>query len=503
MLCRYTLMSLLSLLLIICIFPLIAQAQIGDNPFFLEQDDVTGDYYYSPTDYQINLIGILSLDNRFRDNLIFYKLGFSILYDYFHLEVLWDREQEEEGLGNLFRNWTSTRQLASKITNLSYGIYNETPIYAHYGEIYDFNAGMGTIIKNYTNDIQSPVIQGTGLHLAIDFDFIKAEGISADLISPDLYAGYVSVKPLFFFDSLEFYKEFEIGYAYAIDRQPYRITYYDNRNEPEVNEPFITEDYDIQPVIIEDYEIYLKGNTPNISSISGWSIYARIPIYELDFISFMVMVEYASEYGLGTAFRYGINGEIFNKVIDYRLEFIHYERGFIPSIFNTQYDNRKVNRYIYALHYKNSNYGTPFGYYFELGKDIIPNRLGFIFSFEDYFDDFKEVTTTNNEGQEEVKDVYIGGEVLIRFYLKEIVKGMGLEILINKWDVRYDTPDSIEPGLEGFFYDTIDKTMWYAKFYWWLTPNARFSVYASKYFLMRDDFIMRQHTFGLETMIYI
>jgi hypothetical protein len=209
------------------------------------------------------------------------------------------------------------------------------------------------------------------------------------------------------------------------------------------------------------------------------------------------------ENNLGSAVRYGINGDIFNQTIGYRIEFIQYERGFIPSIFNTQYDNRKINRYIYALQYKNSNFGNTFGYYIELGKDIIPNRLGFFFTFEDYFDDFKEITTTNSDGDEVTKDVYVGGEATIRFYLKEFVKGMGIEILINKWDIRYDTPDSNIPEQEGFFYDTIDKSMWYINFYWWLTPNSRFSIYASKYFLIRDGFIMRQHSFGLETMIYI
>ncbi|MFW5800293.1 MAG: hypothetical protein ACOCV8_05710, partial [Spirochaetota bacterium] len=151
----------------------------------------------------------------------------------------------------------------------------------------------------------------------------------------------------------------------------------------------------------------------------------------------------------------------------------------IPSIFFTQYENRKVNRYITGTELKNNDTGSPYGIYAEIEKTFIPDRLAFIISFEDYFDDDIE------------------GEAYLRIYYKEIVRGLGIEVLIHKWDMSYDTAGK-------FFSETFDKTMWFFKFYWWLTPNARFSITAQNYFLLTyDEGIIKQHTFSLETLIYI
>ncbi len=468
------------------LIPSLLYSQIGDRPHFLEFDELSKDYVYTPSVFEIHFMFSLALENRLRETLIYYRGGFALLFDYLYIEIILDKEQNKD-FANYHRNWTSIRQFIAKINTISYGVYNVTNIYAYIGDIYDFSAGTGTIMKYYTNANQSPLIPGVGSHIDINFDFIRFELMIADLITPDLFGSYISLKPLDFFD-FGFYKELEIGGTFAIDVNPYEISYYDRNNEPPVNE------YGTTPVIRERWTIVLDYNSidPNIDNMLGWSIYLIAPIWSFSKIDFKAMFEFASEKGLGNAFRFGLNGSIANT-FDYRLEFIVYQRGFIPSLFFTQYENRKVNRYIKGLEYKDEAFGTPFGLYIEIGRDIIPNRLGFVISFEDYFDDYESIEMVDgNKVYDEIE-----GEMTIRFYLKEIVKGLGIEILINKWDMNYNS-------VADFFEETVDKTMWYFKFYWWLTPNAQFSLLAQNFFLMMDEgWINKQHIFSIQTIIYI
>jgi len=491
------LVPFICVMLFILFIPQVVMAQIGDKPLFLEQNDITKEYIYVPSPFEIHFIFSLALENRFRETLICYRLGFGLCIDFFYIEIILDKEQESEKFGNYHRNWTSIRQLISKIERISYGVYNVTDIYAYIGEIYDFNAGFGTIIKNYTNANQSPAIEGVGAHISVDFgfitdkirDFIRIEILTADLITPDLFAFSAYVKPLKLLN-WGFYREVEIGATFAVDFNPYEISYYDREKEPWVNE------FGTEPVIQERWTIYLNGTDPHIDHILGWSIYIKIPVYDFPFINFKLIFEYAVEEGLGQAFRFGVNGKLFWGAFNYRIEFIMYDRGFVPSLFNTQYENHKINRYIYGLNYKSNTLGDPFGVYIEIGKDIVPNRLGFTISFEDYFDDYIGSDPTNK----------IEGEITIRFYLKEFVKGLGIEILINKWNVGYRSTDE-------FFRDAPNNTMWYLKFYWWLTPNAQFSITSRHYFILystpiasflgENSYIDKQHSFSIEALIYI
>lgn len=473
-------------IVLFCIIPSISYAQIGDKPHFLEYDELSKEYIYTPSDFQIHFMASLALENRLRETLIYYRGGFSLLFDYFYMEIILDKEQTKD-FANYHRNWTSIRQFFAKINTISYGIYNVTNVYAYIGEIYDFSTRTGTVMKYYTNATQSPLIPGIGSHLDINFDFIRFELMTADLITPDLFGSYLSFKPLNFFD-FGFYEELEIGASFAIDINPYEISYYDRNNEPAVNE------FSTTPVIRERWTITPDYGSidPNIDSMSAWSIFLIAPVYRFPKIDFKVMLEYANELGLGSAFRFGVNGSV-AETFDYRLEFIIYQRGFVPSLFYTQYENRKVNRYIKGLEYKTEQFGTPFGIYIEIGRDIIPNRLGFVLSFEDYLDDFESIEIVDGN---KVYDK-IEGEMTLRFYLKEVVKGLGIEILINKRDMTYDSAGD-------FFGETFDKTMWYFKFYWWLTPNAQFALLAQNYFLMMDEgWINKQHIFSIQTIIYI
>lgn len=472
-LCKKIGLFVVAILLSVLLFPNLSQAQIGDMPKFLELNEITKEYEYQASDFGIHFIGIFSLSNIVRETSILYEFGFSLHIDFFYIEILLDYETDSD-LANNHRNWTSLRQFISKIQSISYGVYNETMFYAYIGEIFDFNAGFGTIIKNYTNSLQSPLIEGVGGHFSFDYkDFVRFEFMTADFITPDLFASYIYVKPLKFLD-IGVYSEIEVGGTVAFDVDPYRVPYYNFDNEPAVNE------YGTTPVIDEDWNIYLDydGTDPGIENITGWSAYVKAPIYQFDYVDFFVFFEFAQEVSLGNAYRFGLNGNIFNRTTEYRIEFIAYDRGFVPSLFFTQYDTRKINRYKLGIKNKSDASGTPFGIYIELGKEYKANMLGFKVSFEDYFDD------------------EIEGEITIRFYIKEFVKNLGIEILINKWDLGYGSFGEI-------FMETWDKTMWYIKFYWWLTPNAQFSITAQNFFLIEDGFITKQHQFKLSAKIYI
>ncbi len=251
-----------------------------------------------------------------------------------------------------------------KIRFLEYGRKGVDPFYITLGRLNNMSIGQGSIMNDYANDSEFPVIREVGLNTDFDLGVLGMELIGDNLADPSIVAGRLYINPF------KGYEPFQIGLTGLVDFFPARSS--------EVTKNLYGDPWLLTFGI--DLEIFrISKDSFNILIFGDLSSFA--PIFRADTASFSAGMPGADFwFNNGEITNYGIvagvRGNImnFSWAFEYRISTGIYR----PALYNSLYDRKKIEYLNDIVNYidDSSQQGTIMGIYGE-GGIILKDKIAF------------------------------------------------------------------------------------------------------------------------------
>jgi hypothetical protein len=251
-----------------------------------------------------------------------------------------------------------------KVLYLRYGRPGED-LYAKCGSIEDLSLGNGFIMGNYSNTRFLPQTRIFGLGASIDGDLFKfpylgTEFAVGNLSQFDVFGGRVYVRPLAWLN-LPIIKGLELGGEAAYDRQP---------------------------------DLY--GGTIPAGAAPGtfvWGVDAKLPILGGSLFPMTAFADLSFQPNQKLGAMVGLSGRIIG-ILPYEAQVRVLKGGFIPTLFDANYDIYRFDRYTAMQSAANGDVMA--GWYGRTGLDIMGGKLAFGAQVDGPFAPIPAAATDNN-----------------------------------------------------------------------------------------------------------
>jgi len=233
------------------------------------------------------------------------------------------------------KDWEDWKQIVSNLIRYIRWGHRGDRLYAHLGVLRDSMLGTGAIMYDYTNLQAGDYISGdkrAGVELGIDAGKAGMELVVNDVLDPGLYAARLYIRPLRLMgeDTIAF-RPAELGLTRAIDERP-------------------------------GQELTVNG------------VDVILPLHSL--VQPYVQWTMIQDHGEGLAI--GVKNTA-SPVLNYRVEFRHLERDFVPALFKSTYENTAIHGW---EAFNPSRTGTR-GFLVEGDLELIPGKLSLAAVYED------------------------------------------------------------------------------------------------------------------------
>ncbi len=258
--------------------------------------------------------------------------------------------------------WNTWQAVLAKIKYIRFGKKSEAPVFVKIGGINDFTLGHGQIMYKYDNTLNYPAVRKLGLAFDLDLKFAGFETMVDNIFDWDIIGGRVYARPLIN-TSIPIIKSLEIGATYVADLDIYNSI---NSNT--------------------NASAYSFSDNPDSYKVSAWGvdlgaiILKNFAIDMLAYADFMVIEGKGSGFGTGEVL--GVKGTLI-KVIPYRLEVKFLQPKFRTTYFDLLYDGNRAGLYSTLDTYTNAYSGL----LFASGLSILKDKLSFLITIEDSFND--------------------------------------------------------------------------------------------------------------------
>jgi hypothetical protein len=240
-------------------------------------------------------------------------------------------------------------------------------IYIKLGSIDDLTLGNGFIMGNYSNTRFLPERRIFGLGAGLDgnlfkFPYVGAEFTAGNVARFDVFGGRLYTRPLAWL-SVPIIKGLEIGGEAAFDRDPY---------------------------------LYQPDDRPaSGASTLVWGIDTRMPIIAGELFPLVAYADLAFQPNGRVGQMTGVSGRLLG-IIMYSAQIRFLKDGFIPDLFDSNYDLYRADRY--ATLQTVSDSGVIAGWYLNAGASLLKDKVAFGALMEGPFAALP-ATRTENSGQ--------------------------------------------------------------------------------------------------------
>ncbi len=257
--------------------------------------------------------------------------------------------------------WDTWQSWVSRIYEIRYGEKGEA-FYLRFGKVKDIMLGSGLLVSNYSNMVNYPAINKTGL--GFDFKFRDqyidlgletfADNIfDLDIVGGRVYSNLPAPKPL---------GNLQLGITYVLDSDP----------------------YDPAPTPERPYD-FGDGSDTSLQ-IHGFGTDVSYPFVDQETLKLRTYLDLGMIFEKGFGLAVGTSGSFTVGVFyfPYVVELRYMGAGFFPGYFNEHYDNRRAKQY-QVLDEITSGYGQ---YHIRVGTTVF-NTVGLSLGVEESFTDYR------------------------------------------------------------------------------------------------------------------
>lgn len=361
--------------------------------------------------------------------------------------------------------------IISKIMYVTYGKKYSDPIWFKVGTIDDMTFSTGFLVERYSNALTFPQKREIGFLIGIDTGVFGMEFMLSNLSNFSIIGFRPYVKPL---DPLPL----SIGLSFVMDLDPlssnssdpnqllfvsadnFKIFYFS------LNSEFPIIAADISPVTLIAYadlaKSFYQGEDPDTGTVKDFGT------------AFAELVDFTKPWGLAI----GVRGKII-YVIDYRLEYLNLQNGFVPRYFDRFYDIERSDPDKYQ---QMTNPTTQ-------AFNGIRGAAGFTWDINNTYEDASYIKADFTALIEDVTKNYL----YFALYLEQglIPKFYGI--------LEYHRKDIV--SFEGFFSEFLNEdTILHAEITYLFDPMFGLSIFFTRTFIRTDTGeMLPSDTFGFET----